>query len=235
MKHVMKALLLSIPLTLSLPACAGDRDAEMRTVTTSGSAEIRRSPDLADLRLAVVARRPEAAAAKQEADGRVDALLERLRALEVAEADIEAGQLMLNPRYDYRDGDRRFLGFEARRPVTVTVRRLDALGRLMESALEAGVEQVGGADFRLDDSEAAEHEALEQAIADSRDRARRLAAGYGATLGAVREIQYEPQGDQGPGPVMMRMAQEESGGTYLPGEIVISARVSVSFDLQVER
>jgi uncharacterized protein YggE len=209
-------------------------EATERGIVVRGEATVRRVPDLAVVSLAVTVQDKDAGRARDEANRRASAILERLGAQGLAEADIQAPSLIVHPTYDYSRGKPKITGYEASRPMTLRIRDVSLLGAILDGLVDDGATQVHGTAMELAEPEAAAREALASAVAVARARAEALAQAAGLSLGDP--IRIEEGGEPGPAPfprgAMMRLAADESAPTEVAtGEIEISASVRVWFAL----
>ena len=208
-------------------------------MSTSGEARISTVPDMATVRMAVEARRTTVAEARDEVSAVVERFLALAGELGIADEHVATASSHASPDYDWnpQTRQRKLLGYVVTRHVTVDLRDLDKLGPLMERSLAIGVNRVDPPSFASSRRDEIEHEALAAAAKDARARARVLAASLDAGLGPVRNIQSHGRAAPMPMPRAELMAADSrSGGeqTYRPGEIVISASVSATFDLVLE-
>jgi len=208
---------------------------EQRMIVVSAEATVRRVPDLAVVSLAVSVSDCKTAPARDEANRRASAILARLREIGVPEADLQAPALTVQPTYDYGRGSPKVTGYQASRPMTVRVRDIDLLGAILDELVDDGATQVHGTSMELADPEAAFREALAAAVDIARSRAEALAAAAGLKLGPARRIEEAADGAPGPfrgGVAMLRAAAESVPTEVAAGEIEISARLRVWFDLE---
>ena len=173
-------------------------------VTGEGRADA--APDLAVVRVGIEARRPTMAEAREANASAQARLLEAVRALGVASADIQTEQLSLQAEYDYTDAGRQLRGYLATNIVRVNVRDVSRAGAVVDATIAAGGDdaRVDGVSFEIQDPTALRVEVRRRAVADARVKAEQLAAEIGATVG--EPIFIEEVGVSAPGPVMMRMA-----------------------------
>lgn len=188
-----------------------------RWISVSASGEATVAPDLAVLSFAMSANGAEAAPLRGDVNTRSSAVLAFLRERGVAEADLDAPDITVEPRYDYRRG-RRLVGYRVVRSMTARVRDLDRLGELLDGIAAAGANEVHGARMAASDPSAAEHAALESAVGRARAKAEVLARAAGVTLGALARVQEEG-GWEGPPQPLLRMAAAESAAE-VPTEVV---------------
>jgi len=222
---------------LLVAAARGAPADEVREVTVVGHGEVRAAPDRATVTLGVRASAPTVAAARNEADRVVAALLAVTRAIKVADADVRTTGLSVSPDYDFGDGrrTRKLLGYSVERQVVAVLRDIDRLGELIERGLNAGANTASSP--QLDSSRRAEleREALARAVGDARLNAAAIATALEATVGRVRAIRQG--GAEMPVPTAMVVTAARFNGvpaqaeSYQPGEIVFDATVSASFDL----
>jgi hypothetical protein len=173
----------------------------------------------------------ELAPTRDDVNKRSSAVLAKLRELEIADADLNAPDVGIQPQYDYRKGQR-LIGYRVVRQMTARVRDLDSLGGVLDGLVGAGANEVHGAAMTASDPSTAEHEALRTAVAAARAKAEAIATASGATLGAVARIEEEPDR---PGPPMPRMGMMAMAGTadapteVAAGDLTISRRIRAWF------
>lgn len=155
------------------------------TVTGSGTASV--SPDVVRLDLRVGHEAPDVATALSGAAAQVTVVGTVLREHGVAERDIRTIDTNVHQRYDNTGSP---IGFTAEQRLGVTVRDLDLVGTILESAASG----VGNAllvdTVRLDVADRSEglRRARDAAFADARVKAEQYAALSGRGLGAVRDV-----------------------------------------------
>lgn len=220
------------PLALALSLTAGVAAAQdvPRTLTVQGSAEVQAVPDMAHISVGVVAEHESAAAATEQMAEGARAILDRLLTEEqIDSADVQTGQLSLNPRvvHDGNGEPPRTVGYVASTSVDVTLRDLSRLGGLLDTLVADGANTLGGLQFDLSGRDAAMDQALELAIQDAMDRAKLMAGAAGVTLGPVLTMNEggvsAPQSMVGYG--MERMAAV----SIAPGELEVGASVTMTF------
>ena len=202
-------------------------DERLPSISVFATGETTIAPDLALVSLAVSATGAELPPARDDVNRRSSAVLSRLRELGLAEADISAPDVSIQPEYDYRKGQR-LVGYRVARQMTVRVRELDRLGEVLDGVVAAGANEVQGARMSSSDPAAAEHAALAGAIGAARAKAAAIAAAAGVELGQVLRVEEEPSFDGPPMP-MFRMAAEagDASTEVVSGELTVQRRVRV--------
>lgn len=230
----MRTLALMILLSCLMPAVgAADNN---RTVTVDGSARIATPPDKATLRMGVENREDTVQAARDGVADTVARFLKLTRTLGISDEQVSTAAAIVRPDYDWnpQTRERRLLGYTVTRELVVELTDLEQLGRLTESALELGVNQVNPPELDTTRRAELEREALADAARDARERARALAEALGARLGEIRTLQAASFNPPMPMARGMLAAEADSGAeTYQAGQITVAASVTASFDLVI--
>ena len=111
------------------------------------------APDLAVVRVGIEARRPTMAEAREANASAQARLLDAVRGLGVAAADIQTEQLSLQAEYDYTDAGRQLRGYLATNIVRVNVRDVSRAGAVVDATITAGGDdaRVDGVSFEIED------------------------------------------------------------------------------------
>jgi uncharacterized protein len=158
-------------------------------ITVPGEGSVRVAPDIAELRLGVVSIRPTAAAARSAAADAMKAILDALTQAGLGRRDLRTTLVGLDAVRDYSSpSGPTVTGYQLTNTVEATIRRIDAVGGVIDAALAAGATSMDGLSFRLADPTEAMTEARRLAVADARARAETLAAEAGVVLGRVLAI-----------------------------------------------
>jgi uncharacterized protein len=219
---------------LSMPAIADDMKLA-RTLSLSGHGEVSVAPDIASLSLGVFTNGKTAAAALDGNSAAMAKVLAALKAAGVADKDLQTSNLMVNPRYDSRnDGALPVAtGFDVSNTVTITVRHLTTVGKLLDQAVVAGANQVNGLSFGVANDQPVLDEARKRAVAEAKRRAEIYAGASGVRLGHIITIveggAYQPQ------PMVMAKAAMMERSNDVPiaqGEQVISIDVNITWEIK---
>ena len=206
---------------------------DRRLISVTGQGEASVPPDLAVVSFAVTAMDKELAPTRDDVNARSSAVLAKLRELGIADADLDAPDVGIQPEYDYRKGQR-LIGYRVTRQMTAKVRDLDALGGVLDGLVGAGANEVHGTRMTAADPSEAEHRALEAAVIAARGKAEVLAAACSVELGAVARIEEEGADDM---PMqkfraMGGMAESADAATEVAaGDLTVSRRVRAWFEI----
>jgi hypothetical protein len=216
------------------PAMAQASDAAFRVTTLNLSAEgeVRAKPDIATLTLGVTSEAQTAQAASAEVTRRANAVAQALRNAGVAQADIQTRWVELSPRYSDRpNAPSEVVAQQASTTMTVTVRRLDHAGALLDAGVAAGANVVQGISFGLADPTAPQREARDQALRALQEDAAHAAGVLNQRV--VRLVSVNTQAYAGPAPAaQLRMAVAAAPGLQVePGELTVRASANGVFEL----
>lgn len=220
---------------LSITASA---ESLQRTIVTSGQGEVSVAPDMAELNMELRAVNKDRNKAKRELDQQFNQLLDELALLNIQKKAIIASSLQLTPQYDYATEKRKFVGYRAVRKITITINKLEQLNQVLDTALTAGIDQLGRVNLKVADETSYQKQSRQQAINQSKAIAKELALAYGARLGPIIQINYRGSDIQYPQPLMKRqrsemMMADSDTGVYLHDTIKFNDRISVIFELLV--
>lgn len=227
MKASMLRLLLVTSALLGMSSISM-AEGNLRHITVAGSAELRVEPDIATFNFLIQERGKDIPALKQSVDAKINKLLKVIEQLQVADKDVTAVQLRIQPQYDWQNNKQTFLGYSVSREVVVKLRKLEHYAKLLDGAVASGVTQTGDVVMSSSRKDELEREAMQLAVAQAKTKAQLLANSAGVPLGAVysvEEVSTGPIGD-----VYMSMSAER-GGNFKPGNITIQKTINVVFSL----
>lgn len=160
------------------------------SISVTGTGKVVVAPDVADLRLGVTVNRTTVRAARADAAAAMTKVIAALKALGIADKDIQTSNISLQPTYDYSTNTNppRLTGYTLSNGIAVTIRDLDKTGDAIDDALAAGATTLDGVSFRVDDPARAEQQARSDAMAQARAHADTLAAAAKITIVGVASI-----------------------------------------------
>jgi len=258
MKHYLSALALALAallITVTLgaaPAAAQtappqDRAAP-RLVTVTGEAVVNVVPDEVVLTLGVESSDKQLRRAKSLNDERVKQVLAAAEKLGIPAKDIQTDHISIEPRYRDNYEQRDFVGYFVRQTIEITLKDISQFENLLTDALDAGANYVHGIQFRTSELRKHKDEARALAIKAAREKAVALAQELDQNVGkpyAIREDQegwwsgYNTGWGSAGGLGMTQNVVQNAGngdtemeGAFAPGQIGVTARVTVSFELE---
>jgi uncharacterized protein YggE len=232
------ALVAAMALSVALPLQAQNPvSTPVRTpprIVTTATEQVEIAPDRAVLTFTVETRARTAAAAGTENARIQAAVLDTLRRVGIASAQLRTQGVSISPEYEYpREGGRpTVVGYQAQNTIQVEVRQIALIGTVIDAGLSRGATNVGGLRFFASSTESATREAMRKAVQRARADADAIAEAAGGRIGGVIEIianpsssgQMIPEMLQG---VQMRMADRADVPTPIESGLL---RVIVSVE-----
>ena len=206
-------------------------------ITVTGTGEVTVTPDVARITVGVQTRGKESTAVAAENAQKIDAVIKAVKALGVADKDIQTENYNLNPQFDYQKQPPTLTGYEVNNSVRVTVRKISDAGKVLDAALKAGGNVAGGIAFEVSNPEKAQDEALAKAVADALRKATLMAKAAGMTSKPRLVMLSEGiVNNRQPIMPMARMAMAEMAASaptpVQPGETKITATVTVQYSVE---
>ncbi len=243
----LKFALAPLALSLALPGVAMAQNTQSGPVvaagntllTVSGEGRSTRTPDLAVFSAGVTSQAATAGAAMSANAAQMNKVIAALKGAGIADKDVQTSQISLNPVYgDQQVGPNgmvrapHIVGYQATNTVSVKQRDLKQFGKVLDTLVASGANEVNGPNFQLDNSDAAMDEARVAAIKAARTRADLYAKAAG--LRVVRILTISESGGYAPQPVMFAKAAMMADAAPTPvaaGQLDMTASVSVQFEL----
>ncbi|MBX9897697.1 MAG: SIMPL domain-containing protein [Qipengyuania sp.] len=230
-----------LPLTILAAAASPAAAAEIQiqsqgpVVELSVTETVKARPDLATVGAGVTTQAPTAVAAMQRNATAMDAVVQRIKSLGIASDDIQTTGIELGAQYDYDQARQRqvFRGYQASNRVSAILRKVPDTGRVLDALVAAGVTDISGPSFSIDDDSAPRGQARKAAM----DKARRQAEEYARWAGysGVRLLRISELANPGrPIPMAMEarmMAADAKATPVEPGLVATMVTVDVTYEM----
>jgi uncharacterized protein YggE len=174
------------PVFISSPAASTTTSTFETGVFTSGDGTVSKMPDTAFLYAGVESQQSTASAAQSDLASKAGKLIARVKALGVADKDLNTSGYAVGPTY--APNGQIVNGYRASEQLEVTWHDVSTVGKALDAIVQEGGATNVGASFGLADSKAAQAEARNLAIADARSRAQAMASAAGVRLGSVMRV-----------------------------------------------
>ena len=222
-----KFLSLLFVLLLMLPAAA----LADTKIAVTGSATVQAEPDMVTLSLGVEETKSDVAAAQATVNEKIAAVVEALKNAGIDEKDVQTGYYSIYNNYNYDDPSD--IQYVASCSLNVIVRDLSKAGEMIDVAVAAGANQVGGVTFGVSDLTALQDKALEMAVADGIRRAGVMARAAGVTLPALPESVEENSSyyDGGSARAYTMDAAAGASTSLMGGMVSVTSSVTVTYDV----
>ena len=219
------------------------------TISFSGHGEVDAVPDIANVSFTISKDDTTVKAAQADVATVEKNSLDFLKSKNIADADIQTADVSVNPKYQNEksvcplipipmnvgvsggavnqpapyycppSGNQVIVGYTASESITVKVRNTDNVGAIMQGLGIAGISNLSGPDFAIDNPEAVQAQARKLAIDDAKAKAEALAKDLGVSLGKITSFS---ENGNSPMPIMYASAMA-SGAPQAPAPAVIPA------------
>jgi uncharacterized protein YggE len=214
------------PVFIGSPAASSTTTSIESGVFTSGDASVSKKPDTAFLDAGVESQQPTASAAQSDLAAKAAKLIARVKALGVADKDLNTSGYSVNPTYT--PGGQTVNSYRASEQLQITWHDVNTVGKALDAIVQEGGATNVGASFGLADPKAAQAEARTLAIADARARAQAMASAAGVKLGQVMRV--SDLTSSGIPSARYDIAAAAPAATQLPvGELTVAVTVEVDF------
>ncbi|WP_274654961.1 SIMPL domain-containing protein [Paenibacillus humicola] len=209
------------------------------TITVSGSGDVKVTPDVAYVSVAVDSRAAsakEAQAANAKQFGALENVLYTKHNMDPK--DVQTTGFVVQPVYTYndKDGTNKITGYTATHSIQITMRDLAGIGQLLDELSSAGANRVDGVRFDTEKQDQYELQALDDAMNHAKAKADALAKAAGRQVKGV--VSITQNGESSP-PVVFNaaaksLAAADSGGStsVQAGQIDVTADITVVYEMQ---
>ena len=160
-----------------------------RAITVSGEAVVKVEPDTVILTFGVETWDKDIMRAKEMNQEIVKKTFAVLKEGGVAENQIQTDYLSIQPRFKNDYARENFLGYAVTNNVAVTVTDPQTIEDLLTKILQAGITSIHGIEFQTSEFKAHRERARELALLAAKEKAEKMAAALGQTLGRPLTIQ----------------------------------------------
>ncbi|GGD89224.1 SIMPL domain-containing protein [Tsuneonella deserti] len=234
---MMRTTLALAAAAVAVPATAADVQVTSQgpLVELSVTETVKARPDIAEISAGVTSQAPTAVEAMQKNAQAMDAVVKRIKALGIAAEDIQTTGINLGAQYDYDQSQQRqvFRGYQASNRVSVTLRKVDRTGPVLDALVAAGATDIGGPNFSIDDDTAPRAQARQAAFQKAQAQANEYARWAGYT--GVRVLSVSEAVNPGrPMPYAERAvaaSMDAKASPVEPGLVGTAVTVSVTFEM----
>jgi uncharacterized protein len=201
----------------------------LRVITATGTGSMSTVPDRLFLNIGVQTIAPRASDALKANNLSAQSLISTLKAKGIEEKDIKTSQVSIFPQFD--TNGRKVTAYQVSNFVTVTVRKIDTGGDLIEAASNVSGDaiRVNGISFGVSDPTASLANARDIAVKDASTQAQQLAKAAGVKLGSIRSIRTVGGSNATP---VVSDSRAAAVAPISEGTQEISASVELVFDIQ---
>ncbi|MDI6600851.1 MAG: SIMPL domain-containing protein [Thermoanaerobacteraceae bacterium] len=206
-------------------------DETKNVITVNGEGVIKVKPDMAYVNMGVETINKTAKEAQDKNADAMNKLIQALKGLGITEDDIKTTNYSIYPEqyYDDKTNQNIISGYHVTNMVEVTVRDINNVGNVIDSAGESGANRMYNVRFTISDDSAYYQQALKIAAKNAKDKAEGIAKGLGVNLGAPVKVIEQSSG----GPIVYNnieyMKAREAATPISSGELEITAQITVDY------
>lgn len=235
-------LILAVSLVMGglLPAFATESpDSQGPILVVTGLGQVDAKPDQAKVTLAVVSSGKTLRELQDQNSLTVTRVVNTLLEQGLQRNQIETTGYNAWPQYVYGgSGEKQppeIIGYQIRNEITVTSNDLQSIGRIIDTALKAGANEVQNITYSLRDNSSVQTRALSQACSNANVKATAIARALGVKVGAVVSVK------EGSTPAEMYPIYISAAGPGMaaggdipiqPGNITVRSTVTITYQIQ---
>lgn len=208
-------------------------DSPIPTMTLNGTGEVSSEPDMAIVTSGLTTQGKTAREALDANNVAMREIFAVLESADIAPIDIQTSNFSVQPEYNRNSSSnsQRITGYAVSNNVTVTVRDLDNLGKMLDSFVTVGANQIFGVNFSVSETDGLFEAARNAAVADAMAKAELYAQAANFEIKRILSIseggRSQPQMQE---MAMMRMAADSSVPVS-GGQLTFSSTVSISWEI----
>ena len=170
--------------------------------------------------------------------GEVRAMTDLFAALKdsgIEDRDVQTSNFSVQPRYNFSNNQApKMVGYDVSNNVTVTLRKVDTLGALLDRMVQSGSNQISGISFDVSKPDDAMDEARKLATEDATRKAKVYAKAMSIELGNVMQVS-EGSAAQPPMPMVRSTMMKVDAAPPVPmaaGEQTLAVDVNVIWEIK---
>ncbi|RKS50628.1 hypothetical protein BC962_2400 [Gillisia mitskevichiae] len=201
-------------------------------VTVNGEGIVKVIPDEVVIKSRIEHDGDNAQEVKKQNDAVVDAVIKYLKSEGIPEKNIQTDYINLNKNYNYNE---KTYSYVANQAISIKLDDLKNYEKIMSGLLKVGLNRIDGVQFNSSQMDKYMSEARKKAVLNAKNKASEYASSLDQSIGkaiSISEVQTSNY------PPMYRMNEMKASSdsieqeTVAPGELEISAKVTVAFELK---
>ncbi|MEQ8742917.1 SIMPL domain-containing protein [Parasphingorhabdus sp.] len=208
--------------------------AQNPVIELSVSEQVDSAPDTATFSTGVETKAKTASQALSQNSEQAGKVIKQLKALGIAEKDIQTTGINLRADYEYDQQSRenRFVGYVVSNQVSATLHDISKLGRVLDAIVSSGATNLNGPSFSISDDSKLKDVARERALASAKARAMSYARSEGFTGVRVLSIS-EGISNHSDAPMARTKSFAEASGPppVEPGQVGTVVSLSITYEM----
>ncbi len=217
------------------------------TIQIQGDGEVFAVPDIAEISFSVSQDSKTMVEAQKIVTEKINKALAYLKTQNILDKDIKTQNYNASPKHEWQTvacafnqpcpgGKDVIVGYTVNQTILVKVRKSDEAGKIITGLTQAGITDLSGPNFTIDNDEALKAEARKKAIADAKVKAEALAKDLGVSLVRIVNFSENSGGNYPPMYAKTMMTDAVGGGpemASLPkGENKYTSQVYITYEIR---
>ncbi|MBT2726584.1 SIMPL domain-containing protein [Bacillus sp. ISL-75] len=199
-------------------------------IKVSGEGEMAIQPDSASVNLGIITESKQVITAQQQNSLEVTKVIDSLISLGITKNNIQTFDYRIDSDYDYDQGKQIFRGYKITHILQVKIEDLSIVGKVVDTAVQNGVNYVSNVQFTVKDKESFYKQVLVMAVNNAIERAKTIAGTLNVSLILTPRLIIE--GGKTVQPVFNQPGAFVKGAATTqiePGQITVKADVIAEF------
>ncbi|CAM4315848.1 SIMPL domain-containing protein [Gillisia limnaea] len=229
----MKTVLILFVAVISSLGLQAQQVNQVPMVMVTGEGIVKVVPDQVTIKSRIEHEGDDAVEVKRKNDVVVDKVIKYLKSEGIPAKNIQTDYVNLNKNYNYNE---KTYSYAANQSISIELEDLKKYEKIMSGLLNAGLNRIDGIQFKSSEIEKHKSEARKKAVLDAQRKAVEYTAPLNQSIGKAisineNEVNYFPPMYRG---VEMMKASSDGGDqqTLAPGEMEVSAKVTIGFELK---
>lgn len=228
-------IILSFVLAIFLMTATAYAEENPPIISVNGEGIVEVSPDRATISIGVINRDKDVAKVQSQNAKIANDIINSVVSLGIDKKNIRTGNYTFKQIYRNDQNKRRvFDGYEVNNTVTIIVDNLNLVGKVIDTSLSHGANNVDSLVFGIRDKSSLQAEALKIAVRDAKTKAEVVVASLGKNIVGVRSVSINSGSVSAPRFAKLAMAMEDSANFETPiesGTLSCSASVHIEFEI----
>ena len=232
MKRFLSLLLLAAPMAAQTVTQPPREVATAETISVTGTGKTTLIPDRFSFTAGVQTTAPTVEEAVNQNNTKIASVIAALKKAGATDQEIRTSNFSIYPQQVYEQGQPpRVTGYQASNSVLVTKKDIAVAGKLLQVALNAGVNETSGLNFEVSDPARGRDQGLKAAFDDAHAKAALLAQAAGRTLG--RAIMITEGSETSPPPRPMPVSVMAAKGEMITQVPIESGTRETAYTISV--
>ena len=196
---------------------------------------VKADPDIVNMSAGVTTEAPTAVEAMQQNAKAMTAVINKIKALGIADRDIQTSGINLGARYDYdqQNSKQVFRGYQASNRVNIALQNIKKVGQTLDALVASGATDLNGPNWSLENDQPAKVEARRNALNSAKAQAMEYAKWAGYSNIQLLEVNESISRSQPmmSDRIMVAAAPRAESTPVQPGMVETGVTVSVKYQM----